>query len=274
MFNLIKIEFSRLYTNIWFKIALLIGLIIATVQFIVCSLPASLQIDEILNLHVTSVFPYSLYNMWIGGDGHNMYCYIYFLILPILATVAFADTFYKDRNSGYIKNIFTRTNRINYLVAKYFATFIGGGIVVTLPLIYNFLLTSCFFPMIRPEAADGTFSVTSTSMLSSLFFSHPNLFLLVYGVIIFVFSGLYAAISLIIPFYYSSHFSALITPFLIHIFLYSFFTLCFNEFYAPFWFLQPTNGQLTLLTIVIIALIVLALTFIWFITEGKNQDVY
>lgn len=107
------------------------------------------------------------------GSGGRYACLekqLFFLILPLLAALPFADSYFHDLRGGYLYNVCLRTDKKHYFAAKYLAVFLSGGTAVTLPLLANFLLCSMFLPSMKPESVNAYIRVYSS--FPHLFFSH------------------------------------------------------------------------------------------------------
>ena len=115
----LKIEFQRLFRSVTFYISLGIGLILTMTQFVMVGLQESMHILDAYSPKGISE-PSGVFSSYFGMAGPPLvYRQIYYLILPILAGFAYATTFCADHNSGYVKNLYTRTNKKYYYAAKY-----------------------------------------------------------------------------------------------------------------------------------------------------------
>ena len=133
MKRMMKIELRRAFTSTGFVLALIIGCLIAVVHWALFVLPVSVTLEEYVAMNKPMMYPGWLYTSWIGSDTTAIPAYLLFLILPIIAVLPHADTFFTDAGSGFIQNICIRTNRRHYYIAKYTATFLSGGTVTTIP---------------------------------------------------------------------------------------------------------------------------------------------
>ena len=104
MKQMIKFEVKRMLRNPGFYIAMMIGLLISVVHWIVWVLPAARGMDKYMSLDFALLYPPNLYNSWIC-EGNNMYSYLYLLILPILVTLPYAATFFSDVNNHLIESV-------------------------------------------------------------------------------------------------------------------------------------------------------------------------
>ena len=84
----------------------------------------------------------------------------------------------RDRKSGYIKNIYTRVSKRRYLMSKYLAVFLCGGLAVVLPLVVNLGVTAVILPSHLPEIVTSVYTIDATAVLGDLFITQPYLCLL------------------------------------------------------------------------------------------------
>ena len=105
---MIRMEMKRAFHNRNFYIALIIGCGIAIGQYIQNVLP----MIKYLPMDVEKgVYPHSVFNKWIGGEYHTLWPMLFYFILPVLAALPHGDSYYQDIQSGYFKNICTRTKK-------------------------------------------------------------------------------------------------------------------------------------------------------------------
>ena len=114
MKHMLKIEMERALKGAAFKIALIIGMIIVTVQFVKVGLHNALNPLEFFEYGGLTL-PYTVIYTWIGGS-FNVYYTLYIRLLPIMVVLPYAATYYTDRRTGIIRNYYCRTKKINYLL--------------------------------------------------------------------------------------------------------------------------------------------------------------
>lgn len=133
----------------------------------------------------------------------------------MLATLAHGITYYMDIKSGYIKNIYTRTTKKNYLVAKYIVTFISGGIVVIIPWLVNLLLSACVLPSLVP-VGNGTFAIAGSGMLAKVYYTHPYMYIMIYILIYFLYAGVFSTVALAAVYVIENIFLLTLVPFIVY----------------------------------------------------------
>jgi hypothetical protein len=269
-----KIEMSRAFNNKFFFLSIIIGSIITVSHLFQYVIPYARTLDQYVALNKPMMFPGELFSSWLGGNSYNMQAFLYYLLIPILATIPFADSFFLDKKKGFIKNVLIRTNRSNYYISKFIVTFIVGGCAVLLPLLLNFGVASLLLPSMLPQPTSGFDFLNASSMWSNLYFSHPFIYVFSYMTIDFVFSGVVATIALAISFYVEHRFVVVISPFLLYLFTFSLFNLLGTVELEAINFLQPSFGNSSFVIILIETLLIVFSTAIIFFAKGIKDDTY
>ncbi|QVI32473.1 hypothetical protein KG087_02200 [Lacticaseibacillus zeae] len=135
------------------------------------------------------------YQMIIGFDFSSLSS-LYYLILPIIASVA-GVTLVAERQYNHSDLLEkSRINKHNYLLANTLAALLVGGIITSLPLIVDSLVAFVREQgmIIDPFTVQGQVIPTESSYFK-IFLNHPIAFLVGYIALTFMFSGGYAIIS-------------------------------------------------------------------------------
>ena len=270
MKNILKIELKRAFTGSCFIIALLIGVAISISHFIMDVLTYSRTEDLSKPMGIVS----GLLAAWMGGNSYNFQGYLFFLILPILAVMPYVYSYHQDKKYGMIKNMITRTNPVHYYTSKWIAVFLSAGTVIVLPLILNILLFTTVLPSHKPQIAAGIFSVGNKSLFAEIFINDPLLYIILFFIIIFIYSGLIANIGLIVEFFTDYLFVVLLFPFLLYIFSSAVLEMFILEAFAPNYFLKPSFGSGNILIIIFEGILLFLITFIPFVVHGRKRKDY
>ncbi len=273
--KMIRYELSRAFTTLGFKLSILIGAIIALSHFLLEGLPLALKLEEYVARNKGMIYPGWLYSQWMGGNSSSIQSFLYFLILPLLAALPYADSFYSDATGGYLGELCTRVHRVHYLIGKYIAVFLSGAIAAVFPLILNFLLSSFVYPAMKPEAALEISHLPAVS-LSELYYSHPLVFWMIHIAMVFMISGLFAVFALSASFFLNYQFMAMVSPFILYTFLIAIFSLLDLPNWQPNNFLDPAysnifNGDI-LTPCLVTGTMLFAVSFFFFI-RGKRDDI-
>ncbi|MCJ7839334.1 hypothetical protein MUB24_00130 [Lederbergia sp. NSJ-179] len=188
---------------------------------------------------------FSLYNHWIGGEGTSLGSTLFFTLLPLLAALPYGWSYFIENKTGYAKSVMIRSNKWQYFLAKYLATFTAGGLVVLSPLVINFLVVASFIPATTPSMLYPLYyAVGHGSLWSQLFYTHPVIFVILYLILDFVFAGLFATMSLTVSLLVKNRIAVLLIPFfLILVLHYSRTFLAYKYFYeiSPLHYLHSTS---------------------------------
>ncbi len=277
MKNILRIELSRAFKNKLFLVAVAMGSSIIIWHFVQNALPWLFNFDETVAeaIQYDPMFsPGMLFAYWIGGNASKVQSFLFYLLIPILATIPFADSFFLDRKTGFIKNVLVRGQKKYYFLSKFIATFLAGGSAVLIPLVLSLALTAMVFPAMDPEASTYVFAINASSLWGSLFYTHPFIYVFLYLIITFIFCGFLATTALVMGFFAENRFVVIVTPFLLYLFTFSVFSLFGADRFEPINFLSPSFGGSSLSIILGETLLLGLVTLILFIWKGLKDDTY
>lgn len=260
-----KLELKRALTRKSTVVVLAIGILIAGLDVLTNNV-ILLTKQDFLD------YPYGVYSWWILYD-LDVYISIFMIIFPLLASVAYGDAYVEDMKSGFIKNILVRYSKKKYLLIRFIITFLVGGLVVSIPLLFNFVLYACFIPIIEPNIFFGSYSIPINGFLPELFYSHPFLHVALKIFICFIYGGIFAVISLFFSLFIFNRYIVVIIPFIIYLFLDILFSSIGVEYVSPIVFLFFNIIPYTNL-IFLIAISTLVLLMISFLFGGKRYEVF
>lgn len=276
---LLKVEFSRLFRSKWLYISILIGTVLS-VWLVILAVQMHNESLELLAKggpeDAAYYFPSSVFTNFIGIDYSQLPTAILFGIFPVLVTIPFAASFCQDKQSGYIKNVFTRTNKIHYFIAKYITVLTSGVIVALSIFVISLLLTAMFIPAINPECASFTFPVSGSDYLwNEIYRENPYVYLLIYSLIDVVFLGIWATVSLVVSIFVKHKFSALAGAAIIYYGMnYVFEQMRLDNFMPENFLRQYQPIKISLTVMIIEAILILVITLSLFIGVGVRKDVY
>ncbi len=240
--SLFRIEMHRGLFGRGMALSLAVGLLLAVSHVIMIVLPMIPTLEANLLYPDKWVTPHTVFVKWMGGESYSLQGYLFYLIAPLLATLPFADSYYTDRKSGYIKNLCTRVPKRRYFLSKFAATFLCGGLAVVLPLMVNLALTAVCLPSHLPQIVTGMYSIDATAVLADLFVTHPYGYIFLYLIFNFAFFGFLAALALDISFFVENRFVVSLTPFLIYLFLFSVMNLTGWQQVNPMIIFNPVQA--------------------------------
>lgn len=272
MKNCIKIELDRAIRCRGMFIALLAGCSISIMQIIVDVIPL-LKNQE---TEVFTMFPFTVFEKYIGLIPGSMFPTYFYIFIPIIAAIPYALTTYSDRKTGYIKNVFTRTKRVNYYTSKYISAFISAGIVVVVPQILNLLIVALLLPSITPYPGIGYVGIFDNAMWSNIYYSNPYVYIFMYWALDFVFYGLLNTLAISMSWLFHNRFGIMLIPFIAFQFLEFGMQIIGKYAWMPESFLRPSQPMpgTSKTEIVILIVIMLILCVFSEIYGVKKKDYY
>lgn len=137
----------------------------------------------------------SAFTMWIGWDYESKYSRIFFIIFPLIAVLPYCWSYYSDYKNGYASIAIEKLGKYNYHKSKYIAVFISSGLVVSIPLILNFLIILFFVPATFPDSVyDIYYGIFSNNFMAEMFYSAPFMYIIIFILLNFVYCGLFGCI--------------------------------------------------------------------------------
>lgn len=245
MRNLLRIECKRALVNKAFYISLGIGAVL-------CIWLLGIQIEEVRVFHeiiqkygiekAGLYYPRSLYNSFIGLDYAYLPSVILYTIFPLLVTFPHAVSYYRDKKSGYIKNVLIKADRKDYYTAKYLSVFVSGFVTTALILFFSLWISAMFFPALRPEVTTATYCpFDSSAMLVGLYYTEPLLYTLVYILLDAVFLGVIATIAIGISMVAENMLLVYAGGMMLYLIIDYIATLTGLHSFSPLSFLKPTQ---------------------------------
>lgn len=225
MNKLLRLELKRALGSWRFLIVIVLGCVMATLAFIYTpgfiiatnwykymhgdEMAASI-IDK-FNMVDTPL------EIWMPRYGSSSTFYnTWITLLPVLTVIPYGIEYAREKKNGLINQYMIRINRGKYYVSKFITTFISGGLVAVVPLIFNLLLVMCFLPWGMPIRSSNLYPVVDNNVLIDVFYNAPSLYVLIYLVYVFVLFGLISCICLSFVYIEENIFALTITPFIIY----------------------------------------------------------
>ena len=135
MSGVLKIELRKAFGNKLFLLTLAVGIVIASIsayqniQLYLDAVAHNAYRKEVLpDILFNPMYPaFSPYTYWIGGDYQYPMTSLFYLLLPLMASLAFGWSFFMEKKSGYKRNLKTdMRTRLHSKTA--FDTMTWGGI--------------------------------------------------------------------------------------------------------------------------------------------------
>lgn len=153
---------------------------------------------------------------WLPMDYQFVFGSLFRAMLPLVAAIPHGASFYRDKTSGYIKNICIKVSKRKYYTAKYVVTFIMGAMMIMVPLIISLMLVLTYLPIVKPQPF--AFQGIAGNEFSLIYYSNPFIYACIYLFINGMFGAIAAVISLCISDFAKSQFSVIVLPFTIYLF--------------------------------------------------------
>ena len=196
---------------------------------------------------------------------------ILILILPLLSSLVYSDTYLEDKKSGFLKFIYMRSEKKKYLRTKFLANFIVSGLAVAIPIMISFIFLRLRIPSGEPNPILGVNTIFPTQLFPKLFYSHPNIYILLWIVIYFIYAGAFSSLGLSLSIFIKNRIAVLFSPFIIcHVIGIALEFLGGYKYY-PLNFLYLSLYKS--FTVIILEFIVLMfVSYLVFVIGGKNRE--
>lgn len=269
---MLRFELKRGFRSIGFRIAMIIMIAVAIAQAYTEALPIARNPLERYDGSKNMPGPPHVLNTWIGM--YSRYERPLLIVLLILVTMAYGLSYAMDLNSGYVKNILICKSRKDYLNAKFVSVFLTAGVVGVTPYIANFLIVSCMNPLHKPYLGMATESYYGKAF-SWLYFHHPALYVMMYMLITFLYSGAFATIALAFTHIVRNAFLLGLTPFLMGYFVLKYASYLVGTSLAPNILMRmgTTADRVNVWVFAFEWLVVTILSYLIYFNRGKSMDV-
>jgi hypothetical protein len=218
---LIKLEIKKSLFDWLFIGSLMVGILLVSMSSIhvlhnYFNYIEIVEDTEISQMSSDPTAQYSLYNSWVGGESFTLGHTLFYLLLPLLATLPVGWNFSEEVHTKYLRVVVHRCGRKKYFLSKLCVAFITGGITVTLPQILNFSFIALFIPATKPRVIYLMYYlIEHASCISELYYSAPLLCFFIIMLMDFIFGGLISCLSLSAAFFFQQRIAAVIVPYLV-----------------------------------------------------------
>lgn len=192
---LLQTELRKAFLNKWFVSSLLVMSVLGVANAF--SANALFQeIYEVLagqTMYANSEFSLvSLYGYLIITNTDLAPTEAFYLLFPIAAIMPYSWSLCKERNNGYLINIYTRTKKSTYLAAKCIATFTASFAVILVPLTLNLIASACLIPAFMPDISSLIYNgIGENRLWSSIYYTYPIAYCALFILLCAAFSGVW-----------------------------------------------------------------------------------
>jgi hypothetical protein len=272
MKNLYRFELKRLLHSIGFWVALCTGMIISIIDIIFNGIPMSKYVVEPSEaLEYTLLSPIKVCENWMGAT-YYWNGKILLLMLPLLATMPFAYTFYKDNVNGVYNSICTRISKKYYKRCKFVVTFLSGAFVTGFPFLFNYMAYLTLMPSINPEPGSVSDHLGTKSYFADIYYEHVNVYILVSIIMIALFGGAMAVTALYASFYVNKIYTVYVYPCLLYIGMICLCDILGIQEWEPNIFLDSSINYQRLVPFIVEFIIVMLVAIYEFFVSGRNKE--
>ena len=201
MKNSIKTELWKVFHSFPFWLSLFIGslTVMSNVSHnaqVAAELEASNIAAAKLLGYKHGVTGYALISHWIAVSTDSVGSRYFYLIWPILAALPYGWSYCQEMRSGLSNQYMLRSGRSAYMVSKYTAVFISGGLAVSFPVVVDLIANAMILPDCLPKVLLS--AIYNRGAFAELFYSYPWLYALIWITADFIFGGAAAGLCFLV----------------------------------------------------------------------------
>lgn len=259
MIKIIKLHFKNMLHSKEFFIIFICSLII----LLTATIGELITLYGINKISLAPAWYYFGYTGPIVGNALNMVIAAFIMfILPFLGSIAYAHFYYDAYNENITPILINRVSRNKYLITGAITVFIGGFLVVFVPLILSKLLLCTAIPLesikIMPDYPTKDLMYRNVNFLKDICLNNPYLYYFIYTLIPALYAGLSGVLSLAVSFFIKKNRFFIITfPGMAYIIACFLLSVLGKVNIAPYLLLMPSLGIKGIQTTPLILLFVL-----------------
>lgn len=225
-----------------------------------------------------NVFGDSPYTLWLSVDPFNFSPMVFFILVPLLASISTATLLRSDINNRFIIQLKIR-RKISQIVKSYaLLSFFTGFIAIIVPLLINFSLMFLFFPNINPDPLinSNLAVMNQNTLFVSMYYTHPFIHAILSIIFASFWGGLFALFTFVSTFFIKNVFVGLCSSFFLQIFLLilNFILKLPNDVsYVPMNFIRVTNSANVNIFVVLISSILMFFYCLAIIKYGGEKSI-
>ncbi|MEK5251765.1 hypothetical protein MKX66_30220 [Bacillus sp. FSL R9-9530] len=263
MDSILKFELSRAFKGMPFLISLGLFMLYMIYNILFEVIPTAqeeyMTIDSITPMY-----------LWLNVNETGILRTIFFF-MPLLVVLPFSWSYAADNHLNYTCFLYVRAKKKKYLLAKFIATFLTGGILFVFPLLVHYIILTCLFP--NWPAHYGTFQVINGSLMIDLLYSNPIFYVLFYCLINFLYAGFLAVIGLSAGLFTSKKYIVCLVPFFIWIIISAICEFAGLNNWSPERFLRPSGVKnASLIFIIVFWISMMYITLTVFLKVGNKHE--
>ncbi|WKB49919.1 hypothetical protein QYH60_13275 (plasmid) [Lactococcus lactis subsp. lactis] len=254
--------------------SLLIGVVICMLQFY-----QVINNYLLYGMDASRIFSESPYTTWIGIDPFNFSPSLFFLLIPIIASVPTATLLRQDINNRFIVQLKLRKSLKQVIWSYAIVAFISGFIVIAVPLLINFGSYFFILPNVKPDDMinSNLTIMNKNTLLVSLYYTHPFFHALLAIIFASFWGGIFSLFTFASSLFIKNKFVALCSGLILQIILLlvnSMLKLPKDISYAPFNFLKEmNNANIDISTVLTVTIFMIAVCLALIKWGGKRSIV-
>ena len=266
----LKMELHRLFRAKSLWVALFIAFCFVASHILQIVLPYAQENVALDSLRYHSFhFPFSACMFFMGYDMYGWQGEILYRLMPLLAAIPFANSYFCDISEGYIKNLQGKCRKEHYLIAKYAVTFLSGGLVMSVPFILDMLCCMALLPTHQPVPI-GVFEISLS--YSALYYDHTILFILLYLFVDFLIGGLYAVTVFLGTEFIANKYLLVVFPYICVMIWQLLLQMLQISGLDPVELSNPAYESATVFRCLCLFLVWFGITFFVFFIRGRRRD--
>ncbi|MGM0126172.1 hypothetical protein IGI37_003573 [Enterococcus sp. AZ194] len=217
----------------------------------------------------------SPYTMWLSTDSFHFSPVLFFVLLPLLASIPSSSLLREDINSGFLVQVMLHKPKKTILRGYILTAFLSGVILTFLLLVTNFLL---YFLLLSATIPDNLLNsnisvIEKNTLFVGLYYTHPFIHAFLSICFASVFAGLFASFSAVNSLFLRNKYAVLSSAFCLQLFLLVANTLIKlpgGVSMVPVDFLRETTSANLSLGVSLVVTLLLALYTTYFSFEVKR----
>lgn len=197
LLSAVRVEYRKAFgKNSWLWITLAIGAFLAVLssmsraKLFSSTLELALVDWQRKDVGYSSVGAFAL---WMPIRPDDFAPGVFRMVWPILAALPYAWSWSVEKKAGIIEQSCVRSSKLDVIVAKWLAAFSVGFLAMAAPLATNLVCNACIEPAMPVWVSDELYiGVTWQAAFSSLFYTNPLAFCLLWTLVAGVIGGLWS----------------------------------------------------------------------------------
>ncbi|MCU6430389.1 hypothetical protein [Lacticaseibacillus paracasei] len=175
-----------------------------------------LQMAQILNPIPVGESPYT---RWLSIDPFNFTPIIFFILLPLIASIPAGSLLKNDADSGLLAKVKLHSPFQKVIRSYVGIAFLSGFTIIAIALLINLLFYFTIFPNIRPDNLlnSNILLINLNTMLVGLYYAHPLLHAAISILFASLWGGLFSVFVMVTSVWIKNSFVALSTGLVVQV---------------------------------------------------------